>query len=255
MVTRGIGFKVRAGTSGVAPRRRWRRRLLWGAALLLALSLMPVLVLRYLDPPTSAMMLARQWQMRADPGFTLRHTWVDMERISPDLAIALVAAEDQRFPEHHGFDLDAISSAVAARGQRARLRGASTISQQVAKNLFLWSGRSWLRKGIEAYYTLAIELMWPKRRILEVYANIAEFGDGVYGAQAAARRYFGRDAGDLDARQAALLAAVLPNPRRLRVDAPSPYLTQRRAWIERQVRQLGGPVWLSACCGIGARSR
>ena len=113
MVTRGNGFKARMRASGGAPRRRWRRRLLWAAALLLALSLMPVLVLRYLDPPTSAMMLARQWQMRADPGFTLRHAWLDLERISPDLAIALVAAEDQRFPEHHGFDLDAIASVVA----------------------------------------------------------------------------------------------------------------------------------------------
>ena len=167
--------------------------------------------------------------------------------------IALVAAEDQNFPNHHGFDLDAISSALAARGKGGASRGASTISQQVAKNLFLWSGRSWLRKGVEAYYTFLIETLWPKRRILEVYANIAEFGDGIYGAQAAAQHFYGIPAARLDARQSAALAAVLPNPRR--VEAPTPYQQRRRAWIERQAVQLGGPAWLAECCGIGESSR
>lgn len=227
----------------------------FGFVLLLIASLMPVLVLRFVDPPTSAVMLARRWDMRGDAGFTLQYDWRDLDRMAPELAIALVAAEDQTFPRHRGFDFDAISAVVAARGDGGRLRGASTISQQVAKNLFLWNGRSWLRKGIEAYYTLAIELLWSKRRILEVYANIAEFGDGIHGAQAAARRFFGRDADRLDARQAALLAAVLPSPRRLHADAPTPYVLRRRDWIEHQVRQLGGPDWLAECCGISGPAR
>ena len=218
------------------------------------ISLMPVLVLRWVDPPSSAFMLARQLEMRGDPGFQLQYKWVDLERVSPQLAIALVAAEDQNFPDHRGFDFAAISDALAERDAGSS-RGASSISQQVAKNLFLWSGRSWVRKAVEAYYTVLIESFWSKRRILEVYVNIAEFGDGVYGAGAAAQQFYGVDAAQLNARQSAALAAVLPNPRRYRVEAPTPYLLQRRAWIERQVLQLGGPSWLDACCGVKASAR
>ena len=236
-------------------RRRWPRRLVCALLALFLVSLAPVALLRFVDPPTSAFMLARQWDMRNEPGFALRQSWADIEAISPRLLIALVAAEDQNFPNHHGFDLDAISSALAERGEGGASRGASTISQQVAKNLFLWSGRSWLRKGVEAYYTFLIETLWPKRRILEVYANIAEFGDGIYGAQAAAQHFYGIPAARLDARQSAALAAVLPNPRRYRVEAPTPYQQRRRAWIERQAVQLGGPAWLAECCGIGESSR
>lgn len=244
-----------AGAFPVRRRRRWPRRL---ALLVLAAflaSLAPVLLLRFVDPPTSAFMLARHWEARGQDGFSLQHEWADLADISPQLAIALVAAEDQNFPHHHGFDLDAISSVIAAKGNRARMRGASTISQQVAKNLFLWNGRSWLRKGIEAYYTLAIEVAWPKRRILEVYANIAEFGDGIYGAQAASRQLLGTDAARLDARQAAMLAAVLPNPRQFDARKPTPYLLRRQHWIERQMAQLGGPGWLTECCGVDAPAK
>lgn len=236
-------------------RRRWLKRLAFVALVLFLASLAPVALLRFLDPPTSAFMLARQWDMREEPGFVLQQTWVDIEAISPQLLIALVAAEDQAFPHHHGFDLDAISAALAEHGEGGPSRGASTISQQVAKNLFLWSGRSWLRKGVEAYYTFAIELFWPKRRILEVYANMAEFGDGIYGAEAAARHFYGIPAMRLDARQSAALAAVLPNPRRYRVEAPTAYQQRRRAWIEQQAAQLGGPGWLTECCGIDESSR
>lgn len=236
-------------------RRHWLRRMLLTALLLFVVSLLPVAALRFIDPPTSAFMLARQWEMRADAGFSLRQQWVDIEEISPQLLIALVAAEDQSFPTHHGFDLDAISSVLTERGDGGPARGASTISQQVAKNLFLWSGRSWLRKGLEAYYTIAIEWLWPKRRILEVYANLAEFGDGIYGAEAAARHFFDIPAAQLDARQSAALAAVLPNPKRHRIDAPTPYQLRRRAWIERQAIQLGGPSWLHECCGVGESAR
>ncbi len=230
--------------------RRWRRRLLLLALALPALSILQVAVLRWVDPPTSAFMLARQidaWRAGED-GFVLRHAWVDAGAMSPAVGIALVAAEDQRFPSHRGFDVDAIQAALAGNARGGRVRGASTISQQVAKNLFLWSGRSWLRKGLEAWYTLWIELLWPKGRILEVYANTAEFGDGVYGVEAAAQAYFGAPASELDARQAARLAAVLPSPRRWSVREPGPATRARAAWIERQARQLGGPAYLEACC-------
>ena len=150
----------------------------------------------------------------------------------------------QKFPFHHGFDVEAIQDAIADAEDGDRLRGASTISQQVAKNLFLWNGRSFVRKGLEAYFTVLIETMWPKRRILEVYLNIAEFGDGVYGAAAASERFFHKTPAQLGSRESALLAAVLPNPRRYRANPPSGYVAQRAEWIERQAAQLGGPSYL-----------
>ena len=202
-----------------------------------------VLVLRFVPPPTTAFVLAYRV---ATPGPTpVDRRWVPMARIAPSLAIAVVAAEDQTFPEHHGFDLDSIGKAWDERGE-GRVRGASTISQQVAKNLFLWSGRSWVRKALEAWFTLLIELTWSKQRILEVYLNVAEFGPGVYGAEAAAQRYFGTPAHALSRHQSALLAAVLPSPRKLRADRPSAYVAQRARWIDRQVAQLGGPAYLGA---------
>ena len=155
------------------------------------------------------------------------------------MRLAVVAAEDQRFPVPDGFDFAAIERAVAHNKNHARKRGASTISQQVAKNLFLWPQRSWLRKGLEVYFTTAIETLWPKRRILEVYLNIAELGDGVWGVGAASRRYFGRHAKWLTPQQAAALAAVLPNPKKMRANAPGPYAQQRAVWIQAQMRQLG----------------
>ena len=156
----------------------------------------------------------------------------------------MVAAEDQKFPHHRGFDVEAIQDAMAEADDGARMRGASTISQQVAKNLFLWSGRSFVRKGFEVWFTVWIEALWPKRRIIEVYLNIAEFGDGVYGAHAASERYFRIAPSALDAQQAALLAAVLPNPRKLHAQNPSAYVQRRAAWIQRQMRQLGGTDYL-----------
>jgi monofunctional biosynthetic peptidoglycan transglycosylase len=216
--------------------RRWGRRLLLSAVLAVAFTVLQVLVLRWVDPPTSAFMLAHRGP--------LRYEWRDLSAISPELPIAVVAAEDQKFPSHGGFDVDAIREAIDEREAGEDSRGASTISQQVAKNLFLWSGRNWLRKGLEAWYTVLIEALWPKARILEVYVNVAEFGDGVYGAEAAASEYFGTPAARLTPAQSALLAAVLPNPSRLRVASPSAYVRGRQAWIQRQVRQLGGPGYL-----------
>src|SRR5690606_28355025 len=176
--------------------------------------------------PLSSFMAIRQLEAwgGGDTAFRIAYDWRDFGEISPQLPLAMIASEDQAFVRHHGFDLAAIEKARASNARGRPLRGGSTISQQTAKNLFLWSGRSWLRKGAEAWYTVLIEALWPKRRILEVYANIAEFGDGVYGAQAAARTYFGKDAARLEPAEAARLAAVLPSPRRYSVARPGPYV-------------------------------
>jgi len=231
------------------PRRRGRRLWRW----LLALPLLFVLVtvvqvaaLRFVDPPFSAFMLDRQlaaW-FAGDWGFRMAHDGRDFEDISPYLPLAMIASEDQNFSAHSGFDFKAIEKARKNNARGRKVRGASTISQQVAKNLFLWSGRSWMRKGIEAWYTVLIETLWPKRRILEMYANYAEFGDGVYGAQAAARSYFGKDASRLSAAESARLAAVLPNPKRYSVNRPGPYVQRRSNAIQRQMRALGGTAYL-----------
>ena len=231
-----------------APRRgrRWLRWLMALPLLFAAASVLQVAVLRFVDPPfttTMALRYVEAWS-QGDWGFRLHYQWRDLDRMAPSVPISLVAAEDQRFPEHHGFDLQAIEKARDHNARGGRLRGASTISQQVAKNLFLWQGRSWLRKGLEAWYTVLLELLWPKQRILEAYANIAEFGDGVYGAQAAARQFWGKDAARLTPAEAARLAAVLPAPRRYDARQPGPYVQRRAAWIQRQARQLGGVGYL-----------
>lgn len=245
---------------------KWKRRLRgfwWKLPLLFVLfSVLQVLTLRFIDPPLSAFMVER-WLSEAvsgHPGFRISQEWRDLRVISANLPLALVAAEDQNFATHHGFDFAAIERAqahnerMAARAQRRgtpvkRLRGASTISQQTAKNLFLWQGSGptrWLRKGLEVWYTALIEGLWPKWRILEVYANVAEFGDGVYGAQAASRRFFGKDAARLTPSDAARLAAVLPSPRRYNAAVPGPYVQRRAAAIQRQMRMIGGVGYLRA---------
>ena len=227
-------------------RRRGWRWLLIVPFVLVLFSVLQVLVLLFVDPPFSMVMAADQagrWIHGPDRSL-VAYDWVDHGQMAACLPISLVAAEDQQFPFHRGFDLDAIAKARRHNERGGKVRGASTISQQVAKNLFLWQGRSWLRKGLEAWYTALIELFWPKQRIIEIYANIAEFGPGVYGAQAASRRFFGRDAARLSANQCARLAAVLPSPRRYNAATPGPYVQRRAAWIQRQVRQLGGPGYL-----------
>jgi monofunctional biosynthetic peptidoglycan transglycosylase len=171
---------------------------------------------------------------------------VSLEQISPHAAIAVIASEDQQFPFHAGFDFDSIRDAVRESERGKRLRGASTISQQVAKNLFLWPGHSFVRKALEAYFTVLIEALWPKERILEMYLNVAQFGNGIYGVQAAAQRFWHTPARRLSSSEAALLAAVLPNPLRLHVDRPSRYVLARRDWILGQMRGLGGAGYLQA---------
>jgi monofunctional biosynthetic peptidoglycan transglycosylase len=237
----------RSPRKGVA--RPGLRRLLFlalkGVALLVLASLLVTLAMRWIPPLTTAVMIERRvgalWHHRA---YQARYHWVRWDRISPQAALAVVAAEDQKFADHHGFDVESIQSAIDEHGRGGRLRGASTISQQAAKNLFLWSGRSFVRKGLEAYFTALIELTWSKRRILEVYLNIVEFGDGVFGVEAASQRYFRKPASRLQPEEAALLAAVLPNPLRFRVDRPSAYVEERRAWILQQMGQLGGTGYL-----------
>jgi monofunctional biosynthetic peptidoglycan transglycosylase len=230
----------------------WRRALLKVlAVLVLALlvgTALPVLMLRWFHPTTSALMVeARVAAWRAGVrGYRSEYQWASLEQISPHAAIAVIASEDQQFPFHAGFDFDSIREAVRASDHGKRLRGASTISQQVAKNLFLWSGHSFVRKGLEAWFTVLIETLWPKERILEMYLNIAQFGDRIYGVQAAAQHFWHKSARSLDSRDAALLAAVLPNPHLLRVERPSRYVIARREWILGQMRDLGGAQYLRA---------
>lgn len=223
--------------------RRWLLRIVlvlavfWGGGIVL-FSVLPV--------PISAVMVERQlsaW-LRGDFSYVAHSDWVGMDEISPWMPLAVVAAEDQTFPSHWGFDVASIRKVLESSGEGARMRGASTLSQQTAKNLLLWDGRSWVRKGLEAGLTAGIELVWSKRRILTVYLNIAEFGDGIFGVEAASQRYFHKPASQLTRAEAALLAAVLPNPIRFKANAPSGYVQSRQQWILRQMRQLGGEGFL-----------
>jgi monofunctional biosynthetic peptidoglycan transglycosylase len=237
----------------MAKRRKRLFGRLWRALALVvlawaAVTVAAVVAMRWIDPPFTAFMLRDRAValFSAEKGYEFRHDWRDWEQISRYAALAVVAAEDQRFPQHNGFDFKQIDKALADRERGRRVRGASTISQQVSKNLFLWPGQSWFRKGLEAGITVLIELAWPKQRILEVYLNVAEFGRGTWGVQAASRRYFRKDAARLTRAEAALLAAVLPSPRRFRADAPSAYVRKRQAWIERQMVALGGKNYIAA---------
>jgi monofunctional biosynthetic peptidoglycan transglycosylase len=229
---------------------RLARGIAWLVCGWIVITVLSVLMLRWIYPPTTAFMMSARAQalMAGDRAYRQRYEWVDYANISPYASLAVIASEDQRFVEHWGFDLKAIDDSIRrnrnAKGKR--LRGASTITQQVAKNLFLWKGKSFVRKGFEAYFTLLIEALWPKQRILEVYLNVAELGRGVYGVEAASRRYFGIPAQHLNAEQGALFAAVLPNPRRFKINAPSNYVLNRQAWILSQMRGLGGRSYLFA---------
>ena len=220
--------------------KRLRRWLLWTFATLILISIIPVLVFRWVPPPTSAVMLSRTLLEAKQQDYQ----WVPLAHMSADLPLAVVASEDQKFPDHFGFDISAIKDAVEQHAQGGRLRGASTLTQQVARNLFLWQGRSLLRKGLEAWLTLLLELFWSKERILEVYLNIAETGKQTFGVQAASLKFFSRPASAVTREQAALLAAVLPNPLRFQANRPSAYVIKRRNEILGQMAQLGGRSYL-----------
>jgi monofunctional glycosyltransferase len=209
-------------------------RLLFGILLTwVALSVIAVLALRFYRPPVTAVML-----LEPGPASTIDYRWVDRNRIPVSATHAVIAAEDQRFLSHHGIDFESLSDAIEEYRQGDGLRGASTITQQVAKNLFLWNGRSFVRKGLEAWFALLIELAWPKERILETYLNVAEFGPGVFGIEAAAMRFYGIPAAQLTPAQSATLAAVLPSPKRLNAAAPGEYVVSRRQEILEQMRLL-----------------
>ena len=206
---------------------------------LLALSVLLVLLLRFVPPPTTSFMLQTAFRN----GLYTYH-WQPYEQISPNVLLAAIAAEDQRFPVHSGFDVEAINAALRDAENGASLRGASTITQQVAKNLFLWPGRSFVRKGLEAWLTALIELMWSKQRILQMYLNIAQFDDRTFGVEAASQQFFQISSQDLTPEEAALLAAVLPGPELYSVEAPSWEVLDRQGWILTQMNQLGGTAYL-----------
>ena len=217
----------------------------WMLIVMLAGSILLVLLFRFFPVYSSPLMFIRAYE-QVSRGEKIRwhHAWVPMEEISPDLPLAVMSCEDQNFLNHNGFDWDAIQKVLAERAEGERFRGGSTISQQTAKNVFLFptssSGKlAWFRKGLEAYYTVLIEFMWDKQRIMEVYLNTIEMGDGIYGAQAVAQEHFGCDAKDLTRNQCALIAITLPNPIRMNSASPTNYMYKRQSWCLRQMKWLG----------------
>ncbi|WP_034943674.1 monofunctional biosynthetic peptidoglycan transglycosylase [Erwinia oleae] len=223
--------------SAVGRIRQWLLRAVLAVA---TIWIAGILLFSFLPVPFSAVMVERQlgaW-LSGNFRYVAHSDWAGRDAISSWMPLAVIASEDQKFPTHWGFDVQAIQSVLDNEG--GRMRGASTLSQQTAKNVFLWDGRSWVRKGLEAVLTVGIETVWTKRRIVTVYLNVAEFGDGVFGVEEASQRYFHKPASRLTMSEAALLAAVLPNPIRFRADAPSGYVRQRQQWILRQMKQLGG---------------
>lgn len=223
-------------------RRFFIKLILYGMLGWLVLSLLIVLPFRWLNPPVSMVMLER-WLTHDN--YTIQQTWLNWNQIPKKVALAVITSEDQRFPLHQGFDVDAIIKALNEAEDGGRLRGASTISQQVAKNMFLWTGRSWVRKGLEVWFTFLIELTWGKQRILEVYLNIAEWGKGVFGIEAASEYHFGKHASQLTDMQAALLASTLPSPLKYDPARPARHLIDRARWNLAQQRKLGGTNWLA----------
>ena len=219
-------------------RFRILRFTLVAAAGVVLLTLLLVLPLRWLPPLTSSFML-QNWVGQASLSARIRYDWEPRAKISRRAALAVMAAEDQKFLEHSGFDFESIRKAWQRNARSNKVRGASTISQQVAKNLWLWPGRSWLRKGLEAWLTMWLEICWPKERILEIYLNTAQFGPHVFGVEAASRQYFNKPAARLNELEAALLAAVLPKPQRFSVRNPSRHVRARQEWIRVQARRLG----------------
>lgn len=200
------------------------------------LSILSVIVFRFVPVPVTPLMFSRS----VENGFTKwQHDWVPIEEISPNLQLAVVASEDQNFLNHSGFDFKAIEKAMEHNKKGKRMRGASTISQQTAKNVFLWEGRSWIRKGFEVYFTFLIELFWSKQRIMEVYLNSIEMGNGVYGAEAASQYWYKKSAKNLTLREAAGIAAILPNPRKFKARNSSAYIEGRKNHIIRQVGYIG----------------
>ena len=211
--------------------KKLKRIALW----IFVLHLLYIIVLRWVNPPITITQLTNWVQ-----GHGLKRDYVDFENISPNIRLAVMASEDQLFPDHNGFDIRSIKKALESNKKSKRVRGASTISQQVAKNVFLWQGRSWFRKGLEVYFTFMIELLWSKERILEMYLNVSEMGTGIFGVEAAAQKYFKKPASKLTRTEAARIAAVLPNPKKYKAEPASPYVARRTSWILNQMNNLQG---------------
>ncbi|MCF8238087.1 MAG: monofunctional biosynthetic peptidoglycan transglycosylase [Saprospiraceae bacterium] len=232
----------------LAGKTKWKQALiitLWSAGAFLSTSILATLFYGVFPVPITPLMVIRNVEQWMDGKKAIfEKDWVSMDDISIHLAPAVMCAEDQHFMDHWGFDLEAIQKAIEHNKRSKRTRGASTISQQTAKNVFLWPQRSWLRKGLEIYFTGLIELIWTKRRIMTVYLNVIEFGPGIYGAEAAAQHYFHKPASKLTKTESAMLAAVLPNPRKYSVSRPGPYVHRRKEWILRQMRMHGSEIYL-----------
>jgi monofunctional glycosyltransferase len=233
-------MKKKSVSTGVWPMaKRWLFR---ATLFFFASTTATVMLFRFVNPPTTAFIVERRIDALDEKNFKFKHQWVELDLISRAALTAILASEDQKFFDHFGFDVAAIEDAIDDRLEGKSTRGASTLSQQLAKNLFLWPGKSFVRKGFEVYFTLLIELLWPKARILEVYANVAEFGDGVYGIEAAARLNFNKPAATLGPIESAHLAAVLPNPKVRKVTAPVPKVQNKIEWILTQAKVLSPTV-------------
>jgi monofunctional glycosyltransferase len=211
--------------------KKLKRIALW----VFVLHLLYIIALRWINPPVTITQLTNWVQ-----GHGLKRDYVDFDAMSPNIRLAVMASEDQLFPDHNGFDIKSIKKALESNKKTKRVRGASTISQQVAKNVFLWQGRSWFRKVLEVYFTFMIELLWGKERILEMYLNVSEMGTGIFGVEAAAQKYFKKPASKLTRTEAARIAAVLPNPKKYKAEPASPYVARRTAWILNQMNNLQG---------------
>lgn len=215
-------------------------------ALFFGSTILAVVVLKFVPVYFTPLMFTRLYdQVKNDQELALHHTWVPLSEMSKNLPIAVMAGEDARFMQHHGFDFEEIEKAIKQAERRGKKsRGASTISQQTAKNVFLWQGRSWVRKGLEAYFTVLIETIWGKERIMEVYLNSIEMGHGIYGVQAVAENNFNKNASDITRNEAALIAATLPNPLKYSSKNPSSYMRKRQSWIRNNMRYVETPEWL-----------
>lgn len=211
--------------------KKLRRIALW----VLILHLAYIIALRWVNPPITITQLTNWVE-----GYGLKRDYVNFDAMSPNIRLAVMASEDQLFPDHNGFDIKSIKKALNSNKKSKRIRGASTISQQVSKNVFLWQGRSWFRKGLEVYFTFMIELIWSKERILEMYLNVSEMGTGIFGVEAAAQKYFKKPASKLTRTEAARIAACLPNPKKYKAEPASPYIARRTSWILIQMNNLEG---------------
>jgi monofunctional glycosyltransferase len=219
------------------------RFLLKSFVVFLVLSIFSVVLFKWVPVPLTPLMLIRCVEQKMDgKEMKLKKDWVSIDKINNNLQLAVVCSEDQNFLTHGGFDFKAIEKAMEHNEKSKRKRGASTISQQTAKNVFLWPGRSWVRKGLEVYFTFLIELVWSKERIMEVYLNVIEMGNGVYGAEAASQQFFKKSAQKISSAEAATIAAVLPNPRKFNAGKPSGYVLSRRAWVQQQMNFWGGKL-------------